>query len=154
MGALVNSIRKNVPKKAIKRNLSGSGCRLTMENLPEDRLIVDLDKVGGAGDESRADFLFVSDNEKESCVVPIEMKKGSLDSKIIKQLQAAADQACEWTGLVTITDFIPVVASGSVLKHDRGCLREKIRFGSKNYSVRRLRCGAALAEIFKHRTGA
>lgn len=145
-------IRANVPQESIRTRLRKNGCSLNKQGVPTPNLIVDLDKASLPGDQSRADYLFVSD-ESGGWVVPIEMKRGVADvAHAARQLQSSAEKAEEWISTQEpIRNFCAVLASGGGLrKHDTKLLRSTfITFGNRKHPLQRIRCGGKLQDALE-----
>ena len=153
MTVFLDRVRSKLNCKClVKRGLNKNGCKISMANAPSLRLVVDFDKPGSPlpSNSTRCDYLVIAEDARGSgLIMPLELKRGSLDAgQVIKQLQAGA-QAAE--GLVPIggsVSFLPVVASGSIKKHERIRLRKRgtIRFREHYKPVRRISCGARLVD--------
>ncbi len=149
MESLIDLVtKKALPESIVTARLKRKGCSLSLESAPEPNTIVDLDKAGLPGDQSRADFLFVSD-QSSGWVVPIEMKKGAVGSvrDVVKQLQASTQLAECWFSGAGPVDFRAVLVSGSLPKAANRELKKpenQVRYCGKKWPVQRIRCGNPL----------
>ena len=100
---LLAEIRKQVNQTCISRSCSGNGCRVYLEDVPSDRIIVNLEcefeqrKIS----TKRCDYvIFYADHiQNRLVVVLIELKSGTFKATaVIDQLQGAADFVTEVFG--------------------------------------------------------
>ena len=88
------------------------GCRVSMANLPSERVVLDVDLAFPTGrtDTNQCDFvLFYIDFIQNSLVaVPMELKGSTDASKIIRQLQAGARIVDRLVPKAVEVDCIPV----------------------------------------------
>ncbi|MCY4531180.1 MAG: hypothetical protein OXC84_02425 [Gammaproteobacteria bacterium] len=117
------------PNCIMSGELSKDGCTVPLTNAPKQRLIVDLDKPESPlnKNHTRCDYLFFANGKGAVCwFVPLELKRGSLPAKkIVQQLQAGATVAEQLVADNDPVRFRPIVASGSIHKHQRNILRNK-----------------------------
>lgn len=139
------------PGCLIKRGLNKHGCKVSMANAPNPRLIIDFDKPGSplARDAARCDYLVMAEDQQAFVwVAPLELKRGRLHAdQVVRQLQAGARAAQELVPADEPVRFRPVAASGSASKYERNRLRNKvskIRFHGQAEPVRLMSCGAPL----------
>ena len=129
MMGLVEDVTAKVNESCIVSKMKKNGCKVSLEDAPEPRLIIDFDKPGsplGEG-ETRCDYLFVANGEKcVGWIAPLELKKGRLKAdKVARQLQAGAKKVAE--ELVSQNqkvEFCPTVAFGNTHKIEIKMLRE------------------------------
>ena len=134
----------------VKGRLIKDGCKVSLANAPEPRLIVDFDKPGSPlGPEStRCDYLFLAGDKGDvSWVVPLELKRGSLDvDQVVRQLQGGASAAEKLIPQKEAIKLRPVVASGNMPKAAREQLKHHwIRLHEHKERIQRMKCGAPLA---------
>ena len=88
------------------------GCRVSMANIPSERVVLDVDLAfpTGRADTNQCDFvLFYIDSIQNSLVaVPMELKGSTDASKIIRQLQAGAHIINRLVPNTVKTDCIPI----------------------------------------------
>lgn len=138
------------------RTLNKQGCRVPLENAPSPFVVIDLDKKGSplARQDSRCDYLFISENQDGSCIFsPLELKKGALDAgKVVKQLQAGAGLLENHPTFSENAKLVPVAVSGKSTK------AQLSRFAKSNYQVRfkgrfvkisHMKCGQNLADALR-----
>ncbi len=133
--------------------LSKDGCTVPLTDAPKQRLIVDLDKPESPlnQNQTRCDYLFFANGNGADCwFAPLELKRGSLPaSEVVRQLQAGATVAEQLVADNDPVRFRPIVASGSINKHQRNILRykkSKIHFHNHIEAVRLIKCGTSLSK--------
>ncbi|MDE2729897.1 MAG: hypothetical protein OXU68_00325 [Bacteroidota bacterium] len=148
MTDLVGAICDNVPENAVHiAKLRRRGCLVKKQGLPQPNVVVDLDKSELPGDQLRADFLLIT-NEDGGWVVALELKKG--DPKIdhvTRQLQATARLVEKWIPAEKIEKFYAVFASGRISKRQRRKLRHPRRcvmFRQRRIQIKWMTCGDQL----------
>ena len=152
MEGVVDAARKKVNSKCVKQAMRESGCSVSLKDVPRKRLIVGCNCPSlFKPDETHCDYLFFADVPgRESCVTPVELKRGGVrPSEVIAQLQAGARAAEKIIPQNSKIHFLPVLASGELSKKQRLELRKsrnKIRFRNTSVLVSRIRCGAPLVE--------
>ena len=111
----------------VKGGLKKDGCKIIMTDMPQPRLVVDLDKPGsplGSNDQRCDYFLFAEDKHECRWVVVLELKHGKLRlDKVVRQLRAGASAAKRLVPQDEEFRFRPVAASGSVRKDLRRQLK-------------------------------
>lgn len=133
------------------------GCRISLKNAPKTRLIVDFDKSGSplAQDQSRCDYLFVADGRKgqEDWIVPIELKRGSIEADtVLRQLSAGAAVAEQIVPRSVRVKFRPTAAFNGIHKGQIDKLktaRYRISFHGKSEPIRLIKCGGVLQEALR-----
>ena len=153
MSGLIDAVRAKVSPKCLAGRCRKDGCRVSLENAPQPRLIIDFDKPGSplGRQDTRCDYLFIAEGRNGSgWVAPLELKRGRLDAgEVVKQIQAGARAA---EGLVPRSEpikFRPVAASRGKHKAERDNLKKKnswIRFHGRAEPIRLMSCGASLAQ--------
>ena len=153
---MIDAVSEQVNQECIKKNrLQKSGCKVSLDNAPQPRLIIDLDKLNCAyiENQARCDYLFIAEpSEQPNWIVPIELKKGQPKVREVeRQLQAGAEIAASLVPRDIDAKFCPVVASGEgVSKNQRRNLKDIfIRFRGKTEHVRRIRCGDPLQDALE-----
>ncbi len=152
MTGLVNIVRKKADKRClVAGKLKKEGCSVSLKDAPESRVIIDFDKPGSpiSQNDSKCDYLFVADEEEIGWIVPIELKKGKLDSsKVIKQLKAGAKVAESWVSAQVSVNFRPIVVFGATHRAQIDSLKKnKIKFHKKYEVIRTMKCGRALKGV-------
>lgn len=153
MSNVVDRFNKRAPENAIHYSrLNKEGCRLSKKNVPKPNVVIDLDKLEIAGDSTRADYLIASD-DNGGWILAIEMKKGAPDVRhSAKQLRSAAEIANNWASGEKVENFRAVLVSGSMPIAENILLKKRrnwVRFGNKDYQIRRLKCGSELRLALK-----
>ena len=124
------------------------GCRVSMANIPSERVVLDVDLVFPAGraDTNQCDFvLFYIDTTHSSLVgVPMELKRGDVDaSEAVAQLQEGARivDGCTPSD-VEMNLVLVLVHGGSIHRSQRNRLRTaRIRFRGAEFPINTARCG-------------
>lgn len=96
MSNFLEEIRGKVPEKCQARRCKKEGCSLTNTQLQSTPFIVDMDcdELPVPPDQKRCDYILFSNEGGHNWMVPIEMKKGSVDpGEVQKQLQAGTNFA-------------------------------------------------------------
>ena len=157
MTALLERARRALDSGClVKRGLKKDGCKVSMKNVPNQRLIVDFDKPASPLDQesTRCDYLLIAEIQQNfHWVAPIELKQGQLKrDQVVRHLQAGASAAEKLVSKYDQVRFRPVAASGSVRKHERIKLRNegsKIRFHGNAELVRLMTCGSELVNALR-----
>lgn len=152
MEGVVEATRGKVNDGCVKRAIRKAGCSASLKDVPRKHLIVDCDHSNlFEADETHCDYLFFADAPgRQSCVAPVELKRGGVkSSEVIEQLRAGACAAERIVPQNTRIRFIPILASGQLGKMQRLQLRKsqnKVRFRNTSALISRIRCGAPLVE--------
>ena len=124
------------------------GCRVSMDHIPSDRVVLDVDRAfpTDRADTNQCDFVlfFIESIQKHLVGVPMELKRGDVDvSKAIVQLQEGARivDICA-PNAVEIHLIFLLVHGGSIHRSQRNRLRtSRIRFRGEEYPINTARCG-------------
>ena len=124
------------------------GCRVSMANIPSNRVVLDVDLASPAdrANTNQCDFvLFYIDTAQNSLVgVPMELKTGDVDaSDAVAQLQEGARivDRCAPNN-VEINLGLVLVHGGSMHRSQRNRLRTaRIRFRGEEFPINTTRCG-------------
>ena len=153
--ALLEAVRHHIqdPRCLVKGKLAQSGCAVKMDDTPNQKLVIDLDKPGAPlkKTQTRCDYLVVAEEANGTgWVVVLELKKGKLHaSRVIAQLQAGADAAEELVPQEEAVRFRPALFSGDKSRHELARLRTKIRFHGHSEPTRLRSCGQSLKEVLR-----
>ena len=108
----LKEIRQWVGNRRATSPYTKEGCRVSMANIPSERVVLDVDLVVPTGRSStnQCDFvLFYIDVAQNSLVgVPLELKGSPDASKITKQLQEGAHIIDKLVPSTVKTDCVPV----------------------------------------------
>ena len=154
MTGFVEKVRRALdPRTLVQRRLKKNGCGVLMTDVPEPRLIVDLDKPGSplASNATRCDYLVIAEDQQDiGLVALLELKRGQLHAdEVVRQLQAGADAAEKLITQDEEVRFRPIAASNRVSKHERTRLkrvRSMVRFHGRKEPIRLMSCGAPLSQ--------
>jgi hypothetical protein len=124
------------------------GCRVSMANIPSERVVLDVDLVfpTGRADTNQCDFvLFYIDTAQDSLIgVPMELKRGDVDaSEAVAQLQEGARIVDSCTpNDVEMNLVLILVHGGSMHRSQRNKLRTaRITFRGEEFPINTTRCG-------------
>ena len=123
------------------------GCRVSMANIPTNRIVLDVDFAFPTGrtNTNQCDFvLFYIDTTQNSLVgVPMELKRGDVDaSEAIAQLQEGARIVDNHTLRdVEVNLVLVLVHGGSMHRSQRNRLRTaRVRFRGEEFPINTTRC--------------
>ncbi len=153
MSGLVLRARAKVDDRCIATQIRKEGCSVSLNGVPSDRLIVDLDEPGSPlGDAvTRCDYVFIAeDGAGAGWMVPLELTTGPVDAdKFARQLQAGASAAERVVPRSESVRFRPVAVygGGSHIAQRRKLQRNdrKVSFHGVREPIRLMKCGAPLA---------
>ena len=125
-----------------------------MANVPDEHLLIDVDKAGLSENQSKCDYIFIGCGEV-TWVVALELKRGNpKTSTVVQQLRAGAEYVDCIVPKGAGVRFLPVVVTGKIKQEELSKLRRKenmVRFrGSNQYIVPR-ECGGLLTSVLKRR---
>lgn len=151
MNSLVGQVRAAVPPACCVNRCRKKGCSVSLTGAPRPFILIDMDchELQISQASKRCDFMFVSDDG--GWVVPLELKRGKLDSgEMVEQLRAGAEFADRVVPKGASVRFLPIaVCGGKVHRIERDKLRSnasRIRFRGQYVYIELLKCGQALAE--------
>ena len=141
-------VRRWVGNRKATSSYTKEGCRVSMANIPSERVVLDVDLVfptGRAG-TNQCDFvLFYIDTAQNSLVgVPMELKRGDVDaSEAVAQLQEGARIVDGCTpNDVEMNLVLILVHGGSMHRSQRNKLRTaRITFRGEEFPINTTRCG-------------
>ena len=144
----LEQIRSQVPSTCFVDKCEKEQCSVSMQGMPDSRLIIDCDKSDFplSQNQVRCDYLVaVVFPENQNFVIPLEFKSGKI-KKEGRQLQAGADYVQE---IISSSHFRPrlkpILACKKVGKHKRIEIRkQRIRFFEKEEPIELIRCGDLL----------
>lgn len=152
--ALTGRLNKEIPAEAVTVSCAKEGCRVSLKDAPSPHWVIDMDhSFFGLANKPHCDFLFIGwdGNRKVDWIVPLELKKGSVDAAgLEKQLKAGSAFAEEWIAAKRKVQFLPVGVYGGKLKpRQRDLLRRsRISFHGKKYELKLIRCNSRLTKAF------
>ena len=146
MKAVLDGIRAGIGAENCCETCSRDRCRVSLKDVPRERIVVDADKAfeahGCRG--KRCDFiLFVPGGGGKLFVAPIELKSGRVDvSGALEQLQEGATFAESFVPEASRAVCRPVlIHRRRIHKADREKFeRKKIQFRGVNLAVKTGRC--------------
>ena len=154
MSGLVARARANVDGRCIATRIRKEGCSVSLNGVPSDRLIVDLDKPGSPLGQADAhcDYVFVAEDGAGACwMAPLELTTGPVDaSKFVQQLRAGASAAEQLVPKNAAARFRPIAVygGGSHIAERRKLQRRdsQVSFHGMREPVRLMKCGMRLAD--------
>lgn len=124
------------------------GCRVSMANIPSERVVLDVDRAFSAdrANTNQCDFIlfYIQSTQNSLTGVPMELKSGNVDaSEAVAQLQEGARIVDRYTPNDVEMHLIPVlVHGGSIHRNQRNRLRtSRIRFRGEEFPINTARCG-------------
>jgi len=144
--AVLDGIRANIGAENCCESCSRDGCRVSLEDVPRERIVVDADKAFDAQGHrgKRCDFiLFVLEGDGKLVTAPVELKSGRVDvSDALEQLQEGAAFAERFAPNASDAACRPILFHGSKIhpKDWNTLNRKKIRFRGVDLTVKTARC--------------
>ena len=150
----VAELAKKVPDCCHTTQCNRDQCSVRLNGTPPNRVIVDMDCAAlGLNNETRCDYLFVSEEDKTTWVAPIELKGGKVGSvtRVANQLRGGAELAAKLLPPGLAIQFVPVLAhKRSIHRVDLKKLRkEKIRLRGSVQMIEIVRCGDPLIKALR-----
>ena len=154
MMASVAELTEKVPDCCHAARCDRDQCKVNLNGTPLNRVIIDMDcEALGLINETRCDYLFVSEEDKTTWVAPIELKGGKVGSvtRVANQLRGGAELAAELLPPGIAFRFVPVLAHKKPIHRlDRKQLRrEKIRLRGIVRMIETVRCGDLLVKALR-----
>ncbi len=144
----LEEIRQWVGDRKATSPYTKKGCRVSMANVPTERVVLDVDLAfpTGRADTNQCDFvLFYIDTAQSSLIgVPMELKRGDVDaSEAVAQLQEGASIIDNCTPKDVKMNLVLVLVHGdSMHKTQRNRLRtSRVRFRGEEFPINTARCG-------------
>ena len=123
------------------------GCRISMANIPTNRIVLDVDLAlpTGSAKTNQCDFvLFYIDRAQSSLIgVPMELKRGDVDaSEVVAQLREGARIIDNCTpNDVDVNLVLVLVHGGSMHRSQRNRLKTaRVRFRGEEFPINTTRC--------------
>ncbi len=159
MNETLNEIRRRMGEENLTNSCSGKDCGVYMDDVPRERVIVDVDLAfeahGETGKHCDRILFYLSPTDSTLVVVLIEHKGGTFDSAtdVANQLQGGADFAKDKIPVGIETTCIPVLfhGSGSHQSQFKKLRRQQITFGSGRFPISKDKCNAKenLAKVLR-----
>ena len=145
---VLEEIRQWIGDREATSPYTKEGCRVSMGNIPTNRIVLDVDLAFPTGrtNTNQCDFvLFYIDTAQNNLFgVPMELKRGDVDaSEAVAQLQEGARIVDDCTpNDVEMNLVLVLVHGGSVHRSQRNRLRTaRIRFRGAEFPINTARCG-------------
>ena len=143
----LEEVRQWVGDRKATTSYTKEGCRVSMANIPTNRIVLDVDLAFPTGRTraNQCDFvLFYIDSNRNSLFgVPMELKSGDVDaSQVVAQLQEGARIVDRCTPNDIEMDLVLVlVHGGGIHRSQRNRLRtSRIRFRGAEFPINTTRC--------------
>ena len=147
MKEVLDGIRAEIGAANCCESCSRDGCRVFLEDIPRDRIVVDADKAFEAHEwrGKRCDFIvFLPGTDGKLVAAPIELKSGKVDvSDAVQQLQEGSSFAERFVTEEPEVACRPILFHGRSIhpKERRALNREKILFRGVKLTVKTKNCG-------------
>ncbi len=148
MTQVIPHVRRRLPDECFTTRYARDGCSVSVAGAPTPHVVIDMDHPSlSITNDTRCDYLFLSDADSAPCVAPIEMKRGSLSAThVVDQLQAGADLADKWLPHLPRFKLVPILAHNGLPKAERDRLRKgRVRFKRRRVVPVAIRCGSPIA---------
>lgn len=150
MNDTLKEIINRVGEKNLTNSCSGKDCRVDLDKLPRERVIVDVDLAfethSRTGKHCDRILFYMSSIQNILVTVLIEHKGRTFDSAtdVANQLQGGADFVKEIIRVNTKTTCVPVLfhGSGSHQSQFKKLRRQKILYDKRNFPISKRRCNA------------
>ena len=154
MTSLCDEVRRRVPPECITRDCEKECCSVDMTDVPDDHVLIDVDKAGLSGNQRKCDYIFVGCNE-DTWVVAMELKRGNpRASTVVEQLRAGAEYADSIIPKGAGIRFLPVVVTGKIKPEELSKLRREenmVCFRGDSSNVVHRYCGDQMVSVLKRR---
>lgn len=147
MNEILDGIRVQVGPRNLSNSCGRDGCRVSMEDVPLNRVVVDAERAFPAhGIEGRrCDYVlfFVGGSKDTLFGVPMELKSGTVDaSEVSEQLQRGAEFVHRFSTRVRKSICYPVLFHGRGIhpKQRKILNRAKVRFRGRKLTITTARC--------------
>ena len=145
--SVLDQIREKVGDCYVADSCNEAGCKASLKDIPEDRILFDADEALPAHgySSSRCDCILFFIKNKMLVAVPIELKSGSVKvSKVYLQLKSGTEFAANILDQIQIdnADCQPVLIHGGRLRSlDRTQLnKRKVVFRGRELTIKTARC--------------
>lgn len=147
---ILSGIRSRVGTDNLSNTCSRDGCRVSMEDVPTSRVLVDADRAFPSHNikGKRCDYIlfFLGAAEDILAIVPMELTSGTVDASVkSKQLQRGAEFADRFTpdhsGVKPTCH--PILFHGKSI-HKKELIdlnRTKVKFRNQQLTIKTARCG-------------
>ena len=129
----LNQIRRWIGERGAT-SYTRNGCRVSLANLPRERVVLDVDLAfpTDRAVKAQCDFILFYTSQDTLVAVPMELKQGDVDaSEVVKQLQEGAHIVNRLVPRNVETNCIPVLIHGS--KRVQSRQNEKLKRSSVNF---------------------
>ena len=146
---ILSGIRSRVGRENLSNTCRKDGCRVSMEDVPTPRIVVDADRAFPAHnvEGKRCDYVlfFIGTAADTLVIVPMELKGGTVDASVTsEQLQGGAKFADRMTrGHSGVKPTChPILFHGNrIHKMERKALnRTKVTFRNQQLTIKTARC--------------
>jgi len=142
-------VRSRIEPSTQARHCSKQGCKVPLKDVPQPRLVLDLDRPDSPFGQSevRCDYLIVGESDDQTgWAVALELKRGKVSAEVANQLQAGAKIMETLMPREANVDFTPVVAGRGFHSNVKKTLaKRRIRFQQRQTAIVLISCGKPLA---------
>lgn len=158
MSETLNEIRRRMGEENLTNSCSGRNCQVDIDNVPKERVVVDVDLAfeahGETGKHCDRILCYITPTQNYLVVALIELKSGTFKaSDVGDQLRNSAKFAHNLVPKDCEIICVPILfhGSGNHKSQFRKLRREKINFGGKLNLISKDNCGAPknLANVLK-----
>ncbi len=149
MDDILKEIISRVGEENITNSCSGKNCQVDMDNVPRERVVVDVDLAfeahGETGKHCDRILCYISPTQNSLVVALIELKSGTFSaSDVGDQLRNSAKFVHNLLPKDSEIICVPILfhGSGNHKSQFRKLRREKINFGGKPNLISKNRCNA------------
>ena len=153
---LTATVKKNINENCVSKRLRKNNCRVSLKDVPQERLIIDFDKPNAPVKQNQTccDYLLVYERKNNpGIIIPLEMKGKTFKLPKVKQQLQTATKFVETLTKTNEVKFFPIVASSGVPKLFNTLLKQtknQVLFHNTNYPIRRMRCNSKLVDAIKN----
>lgn len=149
MSETLNEIRRRMGEENLTNSCSDRNCRVDMDNVPRERVVVDVDLAfeahGETGKHCDRILFYISPTQNYLVVALIELKSGTFNaSDVGDQLRNSAKFAHNFVPKDCEIICVPILfhGPGNHNSQFRKLRREKINFGGKPNLISKDKCNA------------
>ena len=148
MNEVLDEIQSQVGADNLSNSCSRDGCRVSMEDVPSRRVVIDADRAFPAHqieEGKQCDYILFFTNAGQDILfaVPMELKSGGVDaSAVSEQLQQGAEFAARFVPTAFRTICHPVLFHGKSIhpKQRKTLNRAKVLFRGRQLTIKTARC--------------
>ena len=148
MNEVLDKIRSQVGTENLSNSCSRDGCRVSMEDVPSRRVVIDADRAFPAhkmeeGKQCDYVLFFTNTGQDTLFAVPMELKSGGVDaSEVSEQLQRGAEFVGRFVPSAFRAICNPILFHGKSIhpKQRKTLNRAKVLFHGRQLTIKTARC--------------